>query len=116
MRLHRLRVEAEKAKSALAAQPEDPKRQSEAVVAAARRREFWQDTCREVREMHNTSLEILELYQEHGCCFLAPDEEEVQEILDALDAALPLWDRDHPELFYQTLRMNFPELAHRTRT
>ena len=39
--------------------------------------------------------------------------EQVQEVLDALDSALPVWDREHPELFYQTLELNFPQLVKR---
>jgi hypothetical protein len=30
--------------------------------------------------------------------------------LDALDAAMGSWDRDYPQLFYQALELNFPEL------
>jgi hypothetical protein len=37
----------------------------------------------------------------------------VQVVLEALDAAMPLWDRDHPELFYQALELNFPQLVRR---
>jgi hypothetical protein len=37
----------------------------------------------------------------------------VQHILDALDSAAPFWDKEHPELFYQTLQLNFPELVRR---
>jgi hypothetical protein len=48
-----------------------------------------------------------------GCRFFAPNYEQVQEVLDALDNAMPLWDHDNPELFYQTLELNFPHLARR---
>jgi hypothetical protein len=37
----------------------------------------------------------------------------VQEILDALDSAMPAWEREHPALFYQTLELNFPHLLRR---
>jgi hypothetical protein len=37
----------------------------------------------------------------------------VKAVLDALDGAMPLWDKEHPELFYQTLEINFPELVRR---
>jgi hypothetical protein len=63
--------------------------------------------------MQIASVQIFELYQNHGCRFFSPNREQVQEILDALDVALPLWDKDHPELFYQTLELNFPTLAKR---
>ncbi len=75
-----------------------------------RRREFWIDTCREVLEMRTASPRVLELHRQHGCRFAAPTRPQVQYILEALDSALPGWDREHPELFYQTLEMNFPEL------
>jgi len=50
------------------------------------------------------------LYRQHGCCFSAPSPQQVQEIQDALDSALPGWSGDHPELFYRTLELNFPGL------
>jgi hypothetical protein len=77
------------------------------------RQEFWMDTCREAREMRTPSPQARELYRQHGCCFGTPDSRQVQYILEALDSALPGWERDHPELFYQTLRLNFPELPKR---
>jgi hypothetical protein len=76
------------------------------------RRQFWMDTCREVLEMQTASRQVLELHIEHGCRFRVPSHTQVQYILDALDSALPGWDRDHPELFYRTLELNFPELLH----
>jgi len=76
-----------------------------------RRQEFWLDTCREMTEMHSASPQAAELYQKHGCRFAVPSREEVQEVLDALDSALKNWEREHPELFYQTLELNFPELV-----
>jgi hypothetical protein len=34
----------------------------------------------------------------------------IQDLLDALDAYSPTWDRDKPEFFYETLGSNFPDL------
>lgn len=87
--------------------------EGEAALAAtmAQRQEFWIDTCREVTQMRLAWPEIITLYRQHGCCFMWPTREQVQEILDALDSALPTWDLEHPELFYQTLELNFPTLV-----
>jgi len=76
-----------------------------------RRREFWLDTCREMTEMHSASPQAVELYQKQGCRFAVPSHDEVQEVLDALDSALKNWEQEHPELFFQTLELNFPELV-----
>jgi hypothetical protein len=56
---------------------------------------------------------VLEFYRKFGCAFEAPSHRQVEEILSALDSAIPLWDRDHPELFYRTLELNHPELIKR---
>lgn len=82
------------------------------ALAVARRREFWTDTCRDPTQMHHRSPLILDLYMKQGCRFATPSHEQIQEILDALDTASPVWDRDSPELFFQTLELNFSELVH----
>jgi|OpeIllAssembly_1097287.scaffolds.fasta_scaffold776249_1 hypothetical protein len=84
---------------------------SAAATLVERRKEFWLDTCREMTEMHSASPQAVELYQKHGCRFAVPSHDEVQEVLDALDSALKNWEVEHPELFYQTLEINFPELV-----
>ena len=63
--------------------------------------------------MHAVCQAVLELYQKHGCRFAVPSRQQVQDVLDALDAAMPVWEKEHPELFYQTLELNFPELLRR---
>lgn len=78
--------------------------------ARHRRQQFWLNTCREVFEMRAASGQVLELHRQHGCRFCVPTPKQVQHILDALDVALPGWDRDHASLFYRTLELNFPEL------
>ncbi len=83
----------------------------DAEAARSQRQQFWMDTCREARQRKSSSPQVLELYQTQGCRFSAPTAEQVQEILDALDSALPHWEQEHPELFYQTLQLNFPELV-----
>ena len=109
---HRLRVRVENARQAAARgeerQLENPRHLLE--VAVAERQEFWTDTCSEADKMHLVCNQVLALHKQHGCRFTVPTAEQVQAILDSLDSALPEWDRDHPELFYQTLELNFPEL------
>ena len=109
---YRLRVKVENARRAAAQgsiRPlENPRHLLE--VAVAERREFWADTCSEADKMHLVCTQVLALHKQHGCRFAVPTADQVQAILDSLDSALPEWDRDHPELFYQTLELNFPEL------
>jgi len=81
--------------------------------AVEKRQEFWLDTCRQTAKMAVNSRQVQELYQKHGCRFVEPTRKQVQYILEALDSVMPHWDRDHPELFYQTLELNFPELVRR---
>ena len=80
------------------------------IKAIAERQEFWVDSCRGVSKSQAASMQVQELYQKFGCRFIPPTHNDVQYILDALDSAMPLWDRDHPELFFQTLQLNFPQL------
>ncbi len=77
----------------------------------SQRREFWSDTCREITQMHSGSVQAIDFYRKYGCRFCEPTHAQVEEVLSALDSALPQWDTLHPELFYQTLELNFPELV-----
>jgi hypothetical protein len=107
-----LRTAVESAKCAVAeanATGGDPARR-ELGMALTKRQVFWANTCRDPREMKSPSLQVFELYRNFGCRYFAPSTFQVQAILDALDAAMASWDRDHPELFYQALELNFPEL------
>jgi len=79
----------------------------------AERVDFWVDTCREATERHQACPAVMEYYQKHGCRFTVPSSQQVQEILAALDSAMPQWEKAHPELFFQTLEINFPELVRR---
>ena len=96
MHAHKLRASVEAAHRALAANPNGPNVRADATANAHGRQEFWLDTCREVKEMRIGSVPVLELYQMQGCRFFSPNHEQVQELLDALDSAMALWDRDHP--------------------
>jgi len=77
----------------------------------ARRQEFWLDTCRGVAHLHSGCAQVQELYRKHGCRFAAPTLQQISGILDALDGAMPKWESEHPELFFQTLELSFPELV-----
>ncbi len=61
--------------------------------------------------MQVSSHDTIELYRKFGCRFCEPTRGQVEEVLTALDSAMPKWDTLHPELFYQTLELNFPELV-----
>jgi hypothetical protein len=113
MHAYHLRAAAEKARQALALNPEAPNVRADAHSTSSGRREFWLDTCRDVKQMRIASMPVFELYQRLGCRFFAPTADQVQVVLEALDAAMPLWDRDHPDLFYQALELNFPQLVRR---
>jgi hypothetical protein len=79
--------------------------------AAIEREDFWADTCREIPQMQRASPEAVELYRRHGCRFCTPGRQQIQHVLHALDSAAPGWQNEHPELFYQTMELNFPELV-----
>ena len=108
-----LRLSIEHTRTALAEAGTDQieRLQHSLALAIAKRREFWTDTCRDPAQMHARSAPVLGLYMKYGCRFVPPTHDQVQEVLDALDAASPVWDRDNTQLFYQTLELNFPELV-----
>jgi hypothetical protein len=80
-------------------------------LSKTQRDEFWADTCREVTQMQHGSQKVIELYRKYGCRFCTPTRDQVRHVLNALDSAIKSWENDHPELFYQTLELNFPELV-----
>jgi hypothetical protein len=82
-------------------------------LARSKRQRFWVDTCRNPTQMQAASGQVVDFYRKFGCRFDAPTHRQAQEILDALDSAMPTWERDHPALFYQTLEINFPHLLRR---
>ena len=93
-----------------AATPQISNAAAEPAATMASRVEFWLDTCRDIREMQVASVKVYEFHHSYGYRWLAPTSEQAQEILDALDAAIPSWENDHPELFYKTLELNYPTL------
>jgi hypothetical protein len=110
-----LRIEAEQAAQAVSECGRESMRTAEEALAIAisKRKMFWTDTCRDPTRMQGACGQVLEFYRKHGCRFEAPSNKQVQELLSALDSAVPFWDRDHPSLFYQTLELNYPELVRR---
>jgi len=85
--------------------------QTDAAVVLLDREEFWANTCREITEMQHPSQPAIDLYRKHGCRFFAPGRQQIQYVLSALDAAVTGWEKEHPELFFQTLELNYPELV-----
>jgi hypothetical protein len=83
------------------------------AIAISKRQMFWIDTCRDPTRMQAACGQVLDFYRKYGCQFEAPSNKQVQEVLSALDSAVPFWDRDHPALFYQTLELNFQHLSKR---
>ena len=114
---YQLRQKVEQAQRAIimAGRMKTEKMEHELAEAMAERQEFWIDTCLGVGKGHIACSQIPELYQEYGCRFESPSRNDVQYILDALDQAMAQWDKDHPELFFQTLELNFPTLVRRPR-
>lgn len=115
-RAFELRKELESVKLALAGALPEEEEELRVRLEQLRvlRREYWTDSCREPAQMRDASNQVLGLYMKYGCRFTIPSFEQVQEVLDALDSVMPTWDAEHPELFYDTLELNFPELIRRT--
>jgi hypothetical protein len=111
----RLRVALENARRDLTqAKPGDIDKLKENIArVTAERQRFWVDTCRDLGRTLIASEQAHELYQKYGCRFVEPTLQDVLYILEALDSAAPNWDRDHPELFFQTLELNYPRLLRR---
>ena len=71
---------------------------------------FWMDAFKDVVDMEDFSEQAAKLSTKFGYPFKMPAKEQIQNILDALDKAWPVWDRDKPEIFFETLELNFPAL------
>ena len=109
---YNLRAAVENAKRAVAQAGKDELQNFQHHLASAvvKRQEFWTGTCSDAEKMQVVSMQARDLYKKYGCRFAAPTAQQAQDILDALDAAMPFWDRDQPGLFYRTLELNFPDL------
>jgi class 3 adenylate cyclase len=109
---HQHRLAVEHARLALAETEPESMADSQEYLSQSitARQEFWRETCHELTQMRSPSPEILELHKTQGYRFCVPSHAQVEEVMEALDSVIAFWDRDHPELFYQTLELNFPEL------
>lgn len=72
---------------------------------------FWKDTFRDVADTEEYSLQGIELHLEFGHRFHIPTSDQVQTLINALDASSATWDKDDLSLFYKFLEQNFPELV-----
>jgi hypothetical protein len=108
-----LRADYEKAKQTLAAAKEcnDEAGIDEAELdlelAEEDRLNFWRSTFDE--NGYDAGNQTFDLYYSHGFRFKIPTQNQIESILEALDAASATWDRESPELFYEVLELNFPE-------
>ncbi len=111
-RIHvfQLRLTVEAAEGALVENPDRPGGKADVHSAVSARQRFWLDTCRDGFDLQAASAQAIEFHDHYGLHFFPPTWDEVAEVLAALDCGLPGWDQDHPELFYETLRLNFPSL------
>ena len=85
--------------------------QPQQLAGLVEREDFWADTCREFPQMRHASQATMEMYRKFGCRFCVPGRQQIEYVLSALDAAVPGWEKEHPELFFQTLELNYPELV-----
>lgn len=111
-RIHafQLRLTVEAAEGALAQNPDRPGGKADVHSAVSARQRFWLDTCRDGFDLQAACAQAIEFHDHYGLHFFPPTWDEVVEVLSALDGGMPGWDQDHPELFYETLRLNFPSL------
>ncbi len=105
-----LRLNVESCECALVEHPDRPGGKADVHSAVSARQRFWLDTCRDGFDLQAASAQAIEFHDHYGLHYFPPTWDEVAEILVALDTAMPGWDQDHPELFYETLRLNFPSL------
>jgi hypothetical protein len=110
MHVYQLRLAVLAAERSVREVPDRPGVRADLHAITAARRQFWLDTCRDNNEVLGAPEQALEFYQLFGARYFTPTWSEVGEVLDALDLAMPGWDKDHPELFYETLKLNFPSL------
>ena len=110
---YQLRSDVEKARKSLQAAmaSEFESAQVRLNSAISKRQEFWMDTCREARHVHLASLQVHELYQKHGCRFELPKKQGRAIYPGCARFRRSQLGSDHPELFYQTLELNFPSLV-----
>ena len=109
---HFLQHAVEEAERAVQGATKDEIEKLQYILGAAmgKRQDFWMDTCCDPPQMGDCSIQVLDLFMRYGCRFLVPSGKQVQEILNALDLLMPLWDLQQPGLFFEIMELNFPEL------
>jgi hypothetical protein len=113
IRAFTLREYYEQAKQALEKAEKEDIEDAEMSVQDTRneRLYFWEDAFRMPCNMETGFHEqLFTLYLAQGYRFEMPSLEQIQIVLDALDANSPTWDKEMPEYFFQTLEYNYPEL------
>lgn len=110
MHAYHLHVAVENAQQEATTNPQRPGVRADVQSRIAARQQFWSDTCRDYKELQAISEHALAFYRHFGAHFFPPTWNEVHQILEVLDEAMAGWDKDHPELFYETLKLNFPSL------
>ncbi len=107
---YQLRLAVEAAERALSENPDRPGGRADVHSAIAARQRFWLDTCRDGFDLEAACPQAIEFHDHIGLRYFPPSWDEVAEVLAALDCGLPGWDKEHPELFYETLKLNYPSL------
>lgn len=78
-------------------------------LAVKNRIEFWKDAFRELPQEYSAAQE--KLYAGWGRFLKMPTNKEVADILAALDAQLPGWDKGHDSFFFATYTSTFTDRA-----
>jgi len=107
---HDLRLRVMAMQQAAEETPDRPGVRADLRACVSARQQFWLETCSDSRDLPRACAQALEFYQFLGARYFPPTSEQAQEVLDALDGAMPGWEESNPELFYETLKLNFPSL------
>ena len=70
---------------------------------------FWEATITN-EAGYEYCPQYYDLHHDYGYRFKVPTKKQIQSILDAQDAASATWDTEMPEVFFETLELNFPKL------
>lgn len=92
------------------AAPDPAGMEKELGQAVADRQRFWADACCDSGTGKPLFKAAGELRRKYGWRLCTPSPEQVQFILDLLDATFPAWDRERPAYFFDKLETHFPHL------
>lgn len=115
--IENIQEEIESSKSDLTDYPDNLKdAQDDLKFRVSSRVKFWKATFKEDWVLGDEEADLIDfsdtidrLYSEYGRYFKVPTNKQITEILEALDTALPDWDKNQPHSFYSTLKASFPE-------